>query len=211
VVRIRDGQGREVEKLSQQYILTGEAKDLEAAKQGHILFYREPDLPPGVYTLESIVFDTAAGRGSARVATLTVPVAEASTLGMSSLVLVSRAEEINDPPPAEAKPIAPLYVGRQLLYPNLGEEIRKSAASELPFYFALYGDVTGVKASAQLLSNGRLVAEAPVELPPATGSRVQHVGRFPVGALPAGTYELRILVSDGRRELSRTAYFTLQD
>ena len=211
VVRIRDGQGREVEKLSQQYVLTGDAKDLEAAKKGHILFYREPDLAPGVYTLESIVFDAVAGQGSARVATLTVPVAEASTFGMSSLVLVSRAEEVNDPPSAEAKASAPLYVGRQLLYPNLGEVIRKSTGSELPFYFALYGDVTGVKAYAQLLSNGQPVAEAPVELPPATGSRVQHVGRFPVGALPAGTYELRIRVSDGRRELSRTAYFTLQD
>jgi VWFA-related protein len=211
VVRIRDGQGREVEKLSQQYMLTGEAKDLEAAKQGHILFYREPDLPPGVYTLESVVFDAVAGQGSARVATLTVPVTEASTFGMSSLVLVSRAEEINDPPSAEAKAIAPLYVGRQLLYPNLGEEIRKSAASELPFYFALYGDVTGVKAYAQLLSNGQPVAEARLELPAATGSRVQHVGRFPVGALPSGTYELRIRITDGHRELSRSAFFTLKN
>jgi hypothetical protein len=35
---------------------------------------------------------------------------------------------------------------------------------------------------------------------------VQHVGRLPIGALPAGTYELRIKVG----ELSRSAYFTLR-
>ena len=207
VVRIRDGQGHEVQKLSQQYLLAGDAKDLEAAKKGDILFYREPDLPPGVYTMESIVFDATAGQGSARVATLTVPAAEPSTLGMSSLVLVNRVEEVNYPTNVSA----PLYVGHRLLYPNLGDPIRRSGTSELPFYFTLYGDVRDVKVYAQLLRNGEAVAEAPVELPPATGSRVQHVGRLPIGALPAGTYELRIRVTDGRRELSRTAYFTLQD
>ena len=49
------------------------------------------------------------------------------------------------------------------------------------------------------------------DLPAATGSRVQHVGRFPIGNLPAGTYELRIRVTDGVREVSRTAFFTLRE
>jgi VWFA-related protein len=210
VVRIRDGRGREVQKLSQQYILSGEAKDLEAAKRGEILFYREPDLPVGVYTMETIVFDATARQGSARVATLTVPPVE-PMFGMSSLVLVSRVEEVRDAPPAAARLAPPLYVGQSLLYPNLGEPIRKSAATELPFYFTLYGDVRIVKAYAQLLQNGRALGESLVQLPAASGSRVQHVGRLPIGALPAGTYELRIRVTDGSHEVSRTAYFTLQD
>jgi hypothetical protein len=46
-------------------------------------------------------------------------------------------------------------------------------------------------------------------LPAGTGSRVQHVGRLPIGALPSGTYELRIQIAGGAHELSRTAYFTL--
>ena len=71
--------------------------------------------------------------------------------------------------------------------------------------------MTGVNAYAQLLSNGQPVAEAPVQLPPVTGSRVQHVGRLPIGTLPAGTYELRIRVTDGHQEISRAAFFTLQD
>ena len=87
---------REVQKLSQQYLLTGEAKDLEAAKRGEILFYREPDLPPGVYTMETIVFDATARQGSARVATLTVPAGRRRRSAMSSLVLVSRIEEMAD-------------------------------------------------------------------------------------------------------------------
>jgi VWFA-related protein len=207
VVRIRDGHGRDVQKISQHYLLTGEAKDLDAAKNGEILFYREVDLPPGVYTTESIVYDANAAHGSVRVSTLTVPAA--TTFGMSSLVVVNRVEEVNDPPSGPSTP--PLYVGRMLLYPNLGEPLRKSAAAELPFYFTLYGSSANAQAYAQLLHNGEFVAEAPVQLPPAAGSRVQHVGRFPVGSLPAGTYELRIQVADSGREISRTAFFTLQD
>ncbi len=210
VVRIRDGQGREVQRVSQHYLLTGDVKDLEAARRGEILFYREPDLAPGVYTMESIVFDVAAHKGSARMATLTIPAPEPSTLGMSSLVLVSRIEDVGDASAPSSPVVAPLYVGRTLIYPNLGEPITRSASSELPFYFTLYGPLEGVRAHAQLLRNGHTLAEAPIELPPANGSRVQHVGRFPIGALPAGTYQLRISVTDGRRDVSRTAFFTLE-
>ena len=211
LVRVRDHQGREVEKLSQQYLLTGESRDVAAAKRGEILFYREPDLAPGVYSIESIVFDAMARHGSVRVATLTVPPVQATALGMSSLVLVDRLEEVSDPPKPGAHGAPPLYVGRTLLYPNLGQPIRRSGAGDLPFYFTLYGNTQDAAASAQLLHNGQMLAEAPVELPRSTAPRVQHVGRLPIGALPAGTYELRIRVTDGRHELSRTAFFTIVD
>jgi VWFA-related protein len=207
VVRIRDGDGREVQKLSQQYLLSGDAKDLGAARHGDIIFYREVDLPPGLYTMETIVFDAASRQGSARVGTLNVARDDSSGLRMSSLVLVNRAEEIKD----ASADRGPLYVGQTLLYPSLGEPITKSNTSELPFYFALYGDVSGARAVAQLLRNGRAVAEAPVELPPATASRVQQVSRLPIATMPAGTYELRIRVMHKGQELSRSAFFTLQD
>jgi len=203
VVRIRDADGHPVQTLSQEYLLTGDAKDLEAAKKGDILFYREPDLPTGVYTVESIVFDAVANRGSVRIMTLTVPKPPERTLGMSSLVLVNRTEELGPKDPPNPSPLA---VGKTLLYPNLGEPVVNSASRELPFYFALYGSTTGVTASVELLRNGKVLASAPLQLAGDSGSRVQHVGRLPIGALPAGTYQLRIKVG----ELSRTAYFTLQ-
>jgi hypothetical protein len=202
VARIRDSHGNPVETLSQQYLLTGDAKDLDAAKQGEILFYREAGLEPGVYTVESVVFDAAAKRGSARISTLTVPPMAPFGFSMSSLVLVSRVEELG----AQDRPSSPLAVGRTLLYPNLGEPIVNGPGRELPFYFALNGSVGARAASAQLLRNGQVVAEAPVKLAVAEGSRIQHVGRFPVAALPPGTYELRIRVGDQ----SRSAFFTLQ-
>jgi len=212
LIRLLDGGGRPVQKLSQQYVLTGEAKDVDAAKNGEILFYRDPDLGPGVYTMETIVFDALASQGSARVTTLNVPAVATPSLGMSSLVLVSRIDQVNDPP-SPANNAAPLYVGNRLFYPNLGEPIRRSTVSELPFFFTLYGTdaIRPDEAFVQLLRNGQAVAEAPLQLAAASGSRIQHVGRLPVGSLPAGTYELRIRVLTGGKEISRTAFFTLVD
>lgn len=224
LVRIRDEAGRDVQQVSQQYLLSGEAADIEAARNGDILFYREPELPPGTYTIETVVFDAIAKLGSARVLTLTVPEVTSATLGMSSLVLVRRVEEVSAAPPAGSSS-APLYVGRTLLYPNLGEPIERLAGGELPFYFALYGDASRATVAAELLRNGEAIASAPVDLSPAVAPddpagvgrpaagqapAIQHVGRLPIGALPPGTYELRIRVTDGPRELSRTAFFTLR-
>jgi VWFA-related protein len=206
VVRIRDSHGQEMEKLSQEYLLTGDAKDVEAARKGEIIFYREPELPPGVYTVESIVYDGNADRGSARIATLTVP-QSGGALAMSSLVLVNRVEEVNEAPTAGT----PLYIGRMLIYPNVGQIIQKQATGELPFFFTLWGATGQLTAAAELLRHGQIVAEAPVPLTQPTGPRLQHVGRLPIAALAPGTYELRIRVEvAGREALARSAFFTIE-
>jgi VWFA-related protein len=211
VVRVRTGAGQEVQKLSQRYQLSGDARDVEAARQGDIIFYRELDLEPGVYTIESVVFDAGARRGSARITTLNVPAVDRDRPSLSSLVLVNRIEETSDTPPASSSSRPPLFVGSRLLYPNLGEPVSKAAVGELPFYFALYGSVPDARVMVQLSRNGQPLAEAAVPLAAATGSRVQHIGRLPVAGLPVGTYELRIAVRTAGRELTRTAFFTLVD
>jgi VWFA-related protein len=209
LVRVRNARGEVVHKLSQQYVLSGAAKELEAAKRGDVLFYRQPDLLPGLYTIEAIVFDAIAGRASVRLSTLDVPQSDASDIAMSSLVLVRQSEETAEPPSAGSP--APLFVGRRLLYPNIGEPILKGTGSELPFYFALYGDPAGASATVELLKDGRVIAATPLELPKVAGGRAQHVGKLPIEGLPAGTYQLRIRVTARQRELSRTAFFTLKD
>ena len=84
---------------------------------------------------------------------------------MSSLVLVSRIEDVGDASaPSSTRASRRSMSAGTLIYPNLGEPIARSASSELPFYFALYGPLEGVKAHAQLLRNGQALAEAPIEL-----------------------------------------------
>ena len=128
VVRVRNAAGEVVHKMSQQYQLTGRLHELDAAKRGEILFYREPDLPPGVYTVEAVVLDGVGNRASARVSTLEVARAADDRARLSSVVLVRRTERIPD---AEQQADNPLHVGELLFYPNAGEPLSRSTDREL--------------------------------------------------------------------------------
>jgi len=212
VVRVRDAQSREVQKLSQQYTLSGEMKDLDAAKKGTILFYREPDLPPGIYTLETVVLDVVSGKGSARVSTITVDPAAPTALGMSSLVIVDRLEQVETATTQPSDRTAPFYVKNTLVYPNVGDSVAKGATSDLPFFFTVYRGSKGpLKATAELMKNGRVMAAVPVELVEDDGPRLQEIGKLPLAALAPGTYELRIRVASPDEEVVRSAFFTLEN
>jgi hypothetical protein len=226
VARVRDVNGAVLHKLSQQYVLSGNARDVEAAKNGEILFYRELELDPGVYQVESMVYDANAEQGSARLSTVTVPRRLAKTrLRMSSLVLVSRAEQTEQVPSqgsetaapakkeserAEESSRPPFYYGSTLLYPNAGEPIRRDR-ERLPFYFVVYPspDRCACVAKVSLLKNGQQLADATMDLKAEGEGRLQHVGELPIRELPSGTYELRVTVDDGRDQETRTTFFTL--
>jgi hypothetical protein len=211
VVRIRDAAGQVRHKLSQQYLLSGDRSELEAAKKGEILFYREVELPPGVYQVESVVFDANAERGSGRVSTLTVPEPGAKRLRMSSLVLVSRTERT----PGEADNAAPgrppFYYDDTLIYPNVGEPIQRATRDTLPFYFVVYPPDGQCSCSARisLLRNGQALGEVTRKLPATGEDRLRHLGELPIGQLPNGTYELRVTVSDSHDQQTQSAFFTL--
>ena len=208
VVRVKDKTGVVVQKMSQQYVLSGDLKDVEAAKKGEILFYRQPVMSPGFYQVESIVYDVIGQRGSARVSTLTVPPPSTSALEMSSLVIVGRTEKV---PGVEAKNATPLYYGDVLLYPNLGDPVSRTTDKELAFYVSLY-PATGHpvrQVMLELLHNGKSVANTPLEIGTVQDQRIQHVGRLPLDGVLPGTYELKITVSDGETERSRSAFFTV--
>lgn len=210
VARLKDSRAEPVLTLSQQYVLTGTTKELDAAKMGEILFYRQADLPPGVYTLEAVVYDAIAERASARVSTVTVPSPASNQLAVSSLVLIRRTEQV---PAADRAVNLPFYVGETLLYPRTGEPYEAGIDTELAFYISFYPRAaapTSPRGTVELLRNGTVLASAPIELARAgTNGRVQHAGVMPIGSLPAGTYELRVRLDQQGDEQRRTAFFTI--
>ena len=208
VVRFRTDTKVVADKLSQNYVLTGPVDRLDAVKQGNVLFYRQPELAPGVYTMEAVVHDALADRASVRFATVEQPSPDPDTLRLSDLVLVSSAERL-----AESQRPAgnPFLVGDLLLYPNLGEPLRKSATPELAFFFSVYpAKGANATASMEVIQNGAVLATLPLPLGnPDSAGRIQQMSRIPTAALPAGTYDLRVVVTQGQRRVSRTAVLRL--
>ena len=211
VARIKDPAGRVVERMSQSYRMTGPKHQLAAARAGGVLFYREAQLPAGRYTVEAIAYDAEAHAASIRSSELIVPEATAG-LRLSSVALVKRVEQV---PEADRDPDKPLSFGDVLLYPNLGEPVSRAAGKELTFFFTVYaarGGADRPKARISILKGGARLAEAPIDLPePDATGRVQHVLSLPLAQLPAGSYELRVSVQDGRGQDTRSVAFSVQD
>jgi VWFA-related protein len=209
-VEQRDQREETVRTVSQHYEIRGPIGEIDRARLGEVIFYRESELPPGLYTMEAIVHDAPSGKSSVRLSTVEVAREDTAKLRMSSLVLVKRGEKVaaGDRPGNN-----PLLVKDVLIHPNLGETVSKSA-KEVGFYFAAYPDSNGPAAEAaiELLQNGQRVAQLP--MPAAIADRwgrVQHVGRLPIDQLAAGTYELRAVVKQAGERMVRSTMLRLAD
>jgi VWFA-related protein len=208
LVRFKNADKEVVDKMSQNYVLTGPAERLESVKQGNVLFYREPALQPGIYSMETIVHDPLGDRASVRFATVEQRKIDEDTLRSSSLVIVSRAEKLAE---ADRPSGNPFLVGEMLLYPNQGEPLRKSETPEVGFFFTTY-PVKGSNPEAvlEVVQNGAVLATLPLSLGKADSSgRIQQVSRLPTAALKPGTYDLRLVVTQGQRQLTQSATFRL--
>ena len=210
VARVVDARGEVIRKASQPYRLSVPAQQLEAAKRGDVLFFRQPELAPGSYTLEVAVHDTFATRSAVRRTAFTVPATAPQSLQVSSLVLVRRAEQVR----AEERPKDnPLFVGDVLIYPNLGEPIQKSREKALTFFVAVTaGSGAALQAAVEILRDGQTLARAPSALPAAGPSgRIEHIAQVSIDALSPGRYTLRLTVSQHEQREVREALFTLID
>jgi VWFA-related protein len=206
LIRFTDESGTVIEKASQRYQLQGSIDEIDKAKTGRIIFYRQPELPPGLYRMETVVYDVLAKKASVRFATVESRAVDASKLRMSTLMVIERGEKSA---PSEGTR-SPLYVGDMLLYPNLGTPLKQGVDKELGFYFTAYvpagqGDAT---ATLELLQSAKPLASVPLTLdaPDAQG-RIQQVSRIPIEQLQPGTYELRVIVHQGAASVAQTTPF----
>jgi hypothetical protein len=125
-------------------------------------------------------------------------------------VVVDRAETRAPAGEGAGQPLAapPLQYGDLLLYPNLGQPLRRATERALAFSVTALPNAErlAVDAQVEILRDGRRVAA-----PPATAlqadrdGRVRLVSSLPLEAFPPGTYELRVTLSDGRDAETRSA------
>jgi hypothetical protein len=138
---------------------------------------------------------------------LEIAARDATSLAMSSVVIVDRAEAV----PAEKKDATnPFYVGTTLVYPNLGTPIVRSARGSLVFYYTARAGKRPLTGRVELLEGGQIVASRALAVPAADDTGlVQHASELSLEQVEAGAYELRVTLSDGASSVTRTATFAL--
>ena len=208
VARLKDEAGREVDRLSQRYEFSTSAANLEAARRGDILFYREADLPPGRYTLEAVAYDAVADKASVSTAALEVPATAAGGPRLSSIVLVGRVDKAS---PGEQSQ-NPLFYGDTIIYPNMGEPFRKATSTALGFFFTLYGAKEASKATLEVYKAGQKTGQVSADLPaPDVTGRVQYAGALPLQGFAPGSYTLKVTATTASGTDSRQVSFAVTE
>jgi VWFA-related protein len=210
VTLIRDQSGQVIQKLSQHYPMSGPIDQLDSARQGNFLFYREAQLPAGKYEVEHIAYDASTGKTSVRKSLLELATLDDSKPRLSSVAVLKRAERLT---PDEQKKDQPLHFGELLVYPNLGEPISKATAKQLAFFVTVLppkGSPANMELAFAVFQNNRALGKSAARLPaPDDKGRIQYASSFSLNGFQPGAYELRVTVMDGKNSVSNATQFTV--
>ena len=210
VALVRDQTNQVVQKLSQHYSLTGSLDTLDSAKKGDVLFYRETQLPAGAYTVDLIAYDGPTAKSSVRKTTLEIPVVDETRPRLSSVAVLSRAERLR---PEEQKREQPFHFGELLVYPNLGEPVRKSVTQQLAYFFTAWpakGSTANIQLTVEILQNGRSLGKTAGQLPPPDElGQIKYASSFALDKFQSGSYDLKLTIDDGKNSASRSTTFTV--
>ena len=209
VAVVKDEFQRPIRKVSSQYVLSGPLDQADAAKRGNILFYRETDLQPGQYTMDTIAYDATNNQSSVSHDQLTVPDSDPTKLRISNLVVIARAQKLA----ATDQLTNPFRMGELMLYPNLGEPLKKAGSKGLSMFLTIYPPKSSAtpKMTIELAQAGQPLGQLPIQLPaPDQNGRIQYTGIIPLDAFPPGEYELKATVTDGTTKATRSERFTVQ-
>ena len=211
VTVVKDESRQIVQKMSQNYAWTGPLDKIEAAKKEPVFFYREIDLAPGRYTIDAVAYDQPSGKTSVGSSNLDVTATDASKLRLSSLILLEHAERMT---PQERKIDSPFHIDEVIVYPNLGQKVRKTFQKQLAFFFTAWpakDSTAPMKLTIDLLQGGKSLGQIPVDLKgPDDKGRIQYASALPIDNFRAGVYELRVTVKDAQNSVSRSTQFTIE-
>jgi hypothetical protein len=124
----------------------------------------------------------------------------------SSLMIVDRAERLEA---SHASAPRPLTYGDALLYPNLGQPVRPEPGRAVTLFLTAWpaSGRPSVEARVEVARDGRtLVAAPPTLLQAGADGRIQFASSLPIESLPPGAYEVRVRLSDGQTDQTRTAH-----
>jgi VWFA-related protein len=206
VGRVLNATGEVVETFGQEVALGGTPEQVAAARGQTLPLARRLRLAPGSYTVELAVRDTVGDKTSALRLQLTVPSPE--DVALSSLVLVSAIE----PADPKSDPTDPLLLGDKRLVPNLGRPVAPAPGAMLPVYYAaaVKPGSPAPSVALEVSRDGKVVMKgaSPTAAPDAEG-RITGLLPIPLQKLTAGSYAVKVTVSDGKAAAEETTSVTV--
>jgi VWFA-related protein len=207
LARLRDVRGDVVWKGSETYRLHGALSEVERARAGDVVFFRQAALPHGIYTLDYVVHDAMTGNAGTGSEPVIVDDANGREMHVGSLVLVRTAERLG---PDERATRNPLHVGALALTPNVGEPLNKTLAAQTSFYVRIQPAGRQVSGTIELRHSGVSLGSVALATPqPDADGGLTYLGTLPLTEVAPGACELRLRVSDGAATVTRSVSFIL--
>jgi VWFA-related protein len=199
---VKDSRGEIVDRVSKD--VSSEVLDQHVAqlRAENMTYEHGVNLPPGHYTIETVVVDQEGNRASAQ--SLQIDNREQPGLGLSDIALVHRVQDLQRPPDASD----PFEIPGKRALPIVSTAL--PAGSEPSVYFVVYPDRNSrdfPQLRAQFLMNGHVLATQNSALPAPDGS-----GAIPMAIRAVskpGDYEVRITIEQGRASVQRNLKYSI--
>ena len=201
---VRDSTGRIVEKFRLDSPYKAADAQFAAMKNTAFTFTRPFRLPPGDYTLDTVVFDREGKTSSMS----SIPVERsggANPVGLSTPVLIQRVQPLK----GQADAADPFVQDGKRLTPMLSKTMSAEAKPQL--YFVVYPDKANTAKpmlKIAFIVDGKQLAEQSAELPPmdASGAVPLTIG----AAAQPGQCELKITVTQGQQAVTRSVRYSVR-
>jgi VWFA-related protein len=202
---VKDAGGQIVDTFGKDFLYEVPDDQWAGVEAGPIDYRHVFNLPPGHYNVESVLLDREAPPFRASTSVVEFDSPAEKSVGLSSLMLVARADQLTEEPEADD----PLVFKDRELVPMFTGSLEASAKPML--YFVVYPDKSiseAPRVRVQLLVNGEEVEQKQSDLPAPDSS-----GAIPVlvnAATKPGNCEIKITAVQGFESTTRSVTFTVQ-
>lgn len=205
VSEVKDKAGNVVEHFSEDVPGHG-ALDAKDKAQWWVTMQRHFALPPGQYSLQTVVVDRFSGKIGGERSSITLSGASSGAF-LSDVAIVRRV----DPSPSELDPFEPLRYKDGKIVPKLAPQL-SAGASDLSFFFLVHPDSKLPDAAMlelQVLRNGELFGQVPLGLPKELGEAFPYLASLKASSLPAGDYQVMVSLTQSGKLMEREARFSI--
>lgn len=210
---IKDSAGRVIDNYSHPFGFSVPPNGLAKFRQSEAPpFVRVTDLPPGQYTVQTVLYQAQPKLATVLTRPLIVPAA--GQVRVSSVLILAGAASPRRQAKSAAASYDPLLYQNYQLIPNLSDELPATADPKktVGFYFIATvppGTKTATVSMSFAKDGATFVQTPPTPLPgPDAHGRIPYVANIPLHIFPAGQYQVTVTVAAAGGQASSSADFT---